>query len=131
MIRALKSLCTPGCKLLIRVDKDWEDSTKFQINEQFKHKLYKIKLPIPRITEEESQKTQASVSGDRICVLDAAIVRVMKARKQMKLQRVMQEVTKQCAERFTPEPKQIKQRIESLIDREYLKVIIVESQVTL
>ena len=57
---------------------------------------------------------------DRKVVLDAAIVRLMKARKQLDHNTIVAEVTQQLSSRFTPNPAAIKKRIENLLEREYL-----------
>lgn len=53
--------------------------------------------------------------------VEAAIVRIMKTRKQMQHNQLIAEVTRQMTGRFTPAPQLIKLRIESLIEREYLQ----------
>ncbi len=52
--------------------------------------------------------------------MEAAIVRVMKSRKQMEHTELMQEVL-QVLQGFKPAPKQIKERIENLIERDFLE----------
>ncbi len=53
--------------------------------------------------------------------MEAAIVRVMKARKTMHYAELIAEVTQQLSSRFNPQPTQLKKRIESLIEREYIE----------
>ncbi len=48
-------------------------------------------------------------------------MRVMKARKQLAYQQLINEVLQQLQNRFKPNPNHIKKRIESLIDREFLE----------
>nr|CCA18689.1 Cullin family protein putative [Albugo laibachii Nc14] len=55
------------------------------------------------------------------CTVEAVIVRVMKARRQMEHSHLIAEVVRQMAGRFTPSPQLIKMRIESLIERDYLQ----------
>jgi hypothetical protein len=52
--------------------------------------------------------------------MDAVIVRIMKARKTEKFSQLTEDVMKQVT-MFLPQPPWIKQRIESLVERDYLK----------
>lgn len=53
--------------------------------------------------------------------IEAAIARIMKFRKQLDHSNVITEVTKELMSLFLPNPIDIKKRIESLIDRDYLE----------
>merc|ERR1712150_321473 len=61
------------------------------------------------------------VEEDRRHLVEASLVRIMKARKTLHHNDLIAEVTKQLSVRFTPSPQFIKKRIESLIEREYLE----------
>jgi cullin 3 len=52
--------------------------------------------------------------------VEAAIVRIMKARKALHHNDLIAEVTKQLSIRFNPSPQFIKKRVESLMERDYL-----------
>lgn len=51
-------------------------------------------------------------------VLEATIVRIMKGRKKLTLQLLIDAVVSDVSKRFPPDIKEIKKRVESLIDRE-------------
>jgi len=120
------SLSTKSCKVLSLTKGDKSKSkptpdTTFSLNEDFEHKLHKIKIPTVRITDEEVQTSQITVSQDRVCILDAAIVRTMKTRKVITMNQLITEIISQVKARFNAETKQIKKRIESLMEREYMQ----------
>jgi cullin 3 len=62
-----------------------------------------------------------AVEEDRRHLLEAAIVRIMKARKSLSHNDLVAEVTRQLSGRFVPSPQFVKKRVESLIEREYLE----------
>ena len=61
------------------------------------------------------------VEEDRKPQVEAAIVRIMKARRTLDHNAVVAEVTRQLTPRFVPALALIKKRIESLIEREFLE----------
>jgi len=63
----------------------------------------------------------SAVEAGRVQHVEAAVVRVMKARKTMTHNELVAEIIRQLSMRFTPSPQFIKRRVESLIEREYLK----------
>lgn len=71
-------------------------------------------------SEPERKETRSKVEEDRKHEIEAAIVRIMKARRQMSHTNLISEVTDQLKSRFMPSPVIIKKRIEALIEREYL-----------
>jgi cullin 1 len=94
-----------------------EDDANFSPNDGFQCPHRKIKIP-PPVSEETHNKER--VEEDRSIAIEAAIVRIMKMRKQLNHQQLVTEVLTQLAF-FKPNPKLIKQRIEHLIEREYLE----------
>jgi len=72
-------------------------------------------------SKEEREVTRQKVDEDRKHQIEAAIVRIMKARKTMEHSQLIAEVTQQLSSRFMPSPLITKKRIESLIEREYLE----------
>ena len=79
--------------------------------------LKKIRIPMASLDESHNVKR---VEEDRTNAIEAAIVRIMKARKALAHQQLVAEVLTQLAF-FRPDPKLIKRKIESLIDRDYLE----------
>ena len=103
---------------------DITDHCLFSVNENFTSRLFKIKLASVGATKEsepEKQDTRAKVDEDRKPQIEAAIVRIMKARKVLDHNSVITEVTQQLSARFNPSTVVIKKRIESLIEREFIK----------
>lgn len=70
-------------------------------------------------TSEERKKTHAAVSKDRLYFIDAAVVRIMKARKTIDHRGLIGEVMAQL--KFPVTAADIKKRVESLIEREYME----------
>ncbi|GAB5032854.1 ubiquitin-protein cullin 4 [Nannochloropsis oceanica] len=100
--------------------KEVEDSDAFSLNLKFEHKLYRIKINTIQLKEtvEENEKTHADVHRDRQYQIDAAIVRIMKARKKLSHNLLLSELFGQL--KFPATPVDIKKRVESLIERDYL-----------
>jgi cullin 3 len=96
----------------------------FFVNDMLESKCYKIKLEtVAAQTESEHEKlrTRKNVEEDRRPQMEAAIVRIMKLRKQLDHNNIIEEVTKEVKSLFLPNPTEIKKRIESLIERDYLE----------
>ena len=89
----------------------------FCINENFHCTLKKFRIPMASLEESHNPKR---VEEDRSHVIEACIVRTMKARKTLAHQQLVGEVFSQLS-LFRPDGKVIKKRIEALIEREYLE----------
>lgn len=103
--------------------KEIEQDHIFMVNDQFTSKLYRVKIQTVAAkgeSEPERKETRSKVDEDRKHEIEAAIVRIMKARKRMQHNVLVAEVTEQLKARFLPSPVIIKKRIEGLIEREYL-----------
>ncbi|XP_071069526.1 cullin-4B-like [Dasypus novemcinctus] len=121
--RTLQSLACGRAKVLIKIPKsrDVEDGDKFSCNEEFKHKLFKIKINQIQMKEpiEERAVTTERVFQDRQYQIDAAIVRIMKIRKTLNHNVLVTELYNQL--KFALKPSDLKKRIESLIERDYME----------
>jgi cullin 3 len=95
---------------------------EFRVNLAFKSPNFRIKLNVinTKETEAEAKQTESKVDQERRPLIEAAIVRVMKARKRLHHNQLVEETIKQLSSRFTPDLTEIKKRIENLIDREFL-----------
>lgn len=128
LIRAIQSLAVGKTtqRILIKEPKQKEilANDEFIVNDQFTSKLIRVKINTVSAKSGESdperQETRVKVDDDRKHEIEAAIVRIMKARKKMQHNLLVSEVTNQLKSRFLPSPVVIKKRIESLIEREYL-----------
>ncbi|NWY34047.1 CUL4B protein, partial [Pheucticus melanocephalus] len=121
--RTLQSLACGKARVLTKnpKGKDVEDGDKFTCNDDFRHKLFRIKINQIQMKEtvEEQASTTERVFQDRQYQIDAAIVRIMKMRKTLSHNLLVSEVYNQL--KFPVKPADLKKRIESLIDRDYME----------
>jgi len=122
--RTLQSLSVSKVKVLRKSVKGAAidvDNDVFVLNEKFEHPLFRIRINSVQMeeTKEEQESTTESVFVDRQYQIDACIVRIMKARKTLAHQSLMAELLHQL--RFPCKGSEIKKRIESLLDREYIE----------
>ncbi|OIT05418.1 cullin-4 [Nicotiana attenuata] len=122
--RTLQSLACGKVRVLQKIPKgrDVEDDDTFVFNDQFTAPLYRIKVNAIQMKEtvEENTSTTERVFQDRQYQVDAAIVRIMKTRKVLSHTLLITELFQQQL-KFPIKPADLKKRIESLIDREYLE----------
>jgi cullin 1 len=117
--RVMHSLACGKYKVLRKStdSKGVSKNDKFKINTAFACPLRKVRLPMASLEKSHNPKR---VQEDRSIAIEAAVVRIMKARKQLAHHLLVTEVLQQL-HFFKPNPKVVKKRIEHLIDREYLE----------
>uniref|UniRef100_A0A8C7IKL8 Cullin 4A n=1 Tax=Oncorhynchus kisutch TaxID=8019 RepID=A0A8C7IKL8_ONCKI len=121
--RTLQSLACGKARVLNKSPrgKDIEDGDRFNFNNDFRHKLFRIKINQIQMKEtvEEQVSTTERVFQDRQYQIDAAVVRIMKMRKTLGHNLLVSELYNQL--KFPVKPGDLKKRIESLIDRDYME----------
>ncbi|CAG0902644.1 unnamed protein product [Darwinula stevensoni] len=98
-----------------------ESVVTLNMNYSNKKTKFKIAFASQKETQQEVEQTHSSVDEDRKVYIQAAIVRIMKSRKILKHNELIQEVLTLSQGRFTPSIPLIKKCIESLIDKQYLE----------
>ncbi|PWO00002.1 Cullin-domain-containing protein [Tilletiopsis washingtonensis] len=103
--------------------KDVNDSDEFVVNPSLKNERGRIRINQIQMAEtaEEQTSTRERVMFDRNMLLDAAVVRIMKAKQTLPHNLLVQDVVGATKDRFAPDVKEIKARISSLIEREYME----------
>ncbi|XP_028933467.1 cullin-2 isoform X3 [Ornithorhynchus anatinus] len=102
-------------------DIDAESTFSLNMNFSSKRTKFKITTSMQKDTPQEMEQTRSAVDEDRKMYLQAAIVRIMKARKVLRHNALIQEVISQSRARFNPSISMIKKCIEVLIDKQYIE----------
>jgi cullin 1 len=116
----LHSLACGKFEILSKIPKNnkIEVDEVFHVNLNFSDKLKKLRIQMASL--ESKAKESGEVNEGRDQVIQAAAVRIMKSRKQLSHNILMQEIMMQV-HTFKPTSKLIKKAIEDLIEREYLE----------
>lgn len=121
--RQLQSLACGKVRALVKrpASRDVNDGDCFVVNRDFDEKRIRVQINTIQLKEtaEENQQTNERVHQDRQYQLDAAIVRIMKTRKTLSHSLLIKELLTQV--KFPAKSTDMKKRIESLIEREYLE----------
>ncbi|KAK3844857.1 MAG: cullin-4B [Linnemannia gamsii] len=121
--RTLQSLACGKYRVLVKIpkSKDVLETDEFKFNKDFTASLTRIKVNSIQLkeTQEENASTNERIFQDRQFQVDAAIVRIMKTRKQLSHTHLISELFDQL--KFAIKPTDLKNRIESLMDRDYLE----------
>ncbi|KAI6137208.1 Cullin family-domain-containing protein [Pisolithus sp. B1] len=123
--RTLQSLACANKKVLRKqpVGKDVNERDVFYFNSEFTDPRAKVHINSiqAKETPEESTRAQSHIDSDRKHYLDAAIVRIMKAKKELMYEQVKTQTIEAVKNHFVPEVSVIKQRIAGLVEQEYLR----------
>jgi len=123
--RILQSLACGKKKVLRKLPpgKEVADTDVFQVNSDFTDPRHKVFIPniAHQETLEENKATEKQVEDGRMYSLEAAIVRVMKGRKTMGQEQLKEAVIDAVKAHFKPTVAMIKDRIDKLIENEYIR----------
>merc|ERR1711983_698040 len=110
-------------KLLISNSSELTSESVISLNMKYTNKRTKFRIAgtVQKETPQEVEQTHHAVEEDRKMYLQAAIVRIMKSRKVLKHNQLIQEVLSQSKARFAPSISMIKKCAESLIDKAYIE----------
>lgn len=99
-----------------------KNDTRFTIVEEYKSKKLKVNFVSSIKTEQKQEEDDANkeIDESRKNYLSASIVRIMKARKQMKHNELINDVLYQAQSRFRAKIIDIKRVIDFLIEKEYI-----------
>lgn len=127
LVRTVQSLALgrKGTRVLLKKPpgKEVLTSDTFTWNKGFTSERIRFKINQIQqdMSAEESKATNEQILIDRVSILEATIVRIMKSKKKLTLQLLIDEVVRDVSKRFPPDVKEIKKRMESLIEREFLE----------
>ncbi|KAI5328244.1 hypothetical protein L3X38_027641 [Prunus dulcis] len=121
LVQTLYSLSYGKYKILLKEPntKNISPNDSFEFNSKFTGRMKRIK--IPHLPLYETKEVIKEVEKDRRYAIDAAITRIMKKQKVLDLQQLFVECVEKLGHIFKPDIKTLKQRIENLIDRDYLE----------
>lgn len=122
--KTLASLVSPKVRILTKssTDNKINDTDTFTFRRDFASKSVRLQINFTvqvKERKEEQAKTQEIIFRDRQYQVDAAIVRIMKTRKDLTHNQLISELYAQI--KFPAKAADLKKRIESLIERDYLE----------
>ncbi|KAK1835111.1 Cullin-4B [Podospora conica] len=123
--RTLQSLACGKARILAKHPRgrDVQPTDTFSVNRGFWDPKFRVKVNQIQLreTKADNAETYQRVAADRQFETQAAIVRIMKARKTMAHAQLVAEVISQTKGRGAVEPAEIKVNIEKLIEKDYME----------
>ncbi|XP_077544806.1 cullin-1-like [Haemaphysalis longicornis] len=100
-----------------------QPGTIVSLNDNYSNKKVHVNISVPVRASEEAEQaaSRKAVELDRKLGIQAAIVRIMKARKTLEHRELVAEVLRQLSSLFTPDVLAIKAGIDKMIEREYIE----------
>ena len=111
------------CKYLSKNKLIIIDDEGYKLNYNFRNKKVKIDIHgfVPKMLEEKKKVDDIRyIEEDRKIVIQSTLVRIMKTRKTLEHNKLIQECIEDV-KRFTPKVSMIKRCVEMLIDKEYFE----------
>eukprot|EP00253_Pinus_taeda_P019279 PITA_19279 len=123
LVRLLHSIVFSKYKILLKEPDTKEISLNdtFEINYSFTNTKEKIKILLPTEDRKEKKKVIENVDMNRYHEICALIVRIMKSKKSLHYEQLMNECNEQHGGMFEINVKVFKKSIENLIIRDYLE----------
>lgn len=114
------------CKLLNKnpAAHSFNNEDVLTVNADYKSSLFRNKIPVmvsKQTKDKEGVRVQEKVEDFRRYEIEAAIIKVMKARRTIDHSSLQQETVKLLIQKFNPDAAQIKVRIEQLIVRGFIE----------
>ncbi|THV00861.1 Cullin-domain-containing protein [Dendrothele bispora CBS 962.96] len=123
--RTLQSLACGKKRVLLKVPpgRDVDDSDTFKFNANFTDSRPRVHISSiqAKITNEESKQTNLAIEIDRKHILDAAIVRIMKAKKELTYEKIKIQTIDAVKNHFMPSVDMIKKSVDWLVENDYLE----------
>ncbi|KRX14773.1 Cullin-2 [Trichinella nelsoni] len=123
----LQCLIDAGILLRQSEKRDGQLRTKIILNKHLTSRRVKFRVNSPFFSDafnkdlSAGRQVHADLKVDRKLFIECTLVRIMKSRKLIKHEDLLREVMEQCVGRFVPEVQMIKQAIESVIEKNFLR----------
>ncbi len=120
---------TSGKVKVLKVIPEFSDISKFNschfaVNLNFESRNYKLRVNYTKlVSKEDSEDSKRDVKFERGMEVKAAIIRIMKVRKNLSHEDLITEVSRQCKGRGIIPIKEVKIEIEDLLSREFIRRI--------